>query len=46
MADGRRAVRMRDGKVVEEISLEEARQTAERLGLRIPCPLPGRVQGP
>ena len=45
-AGGRRAARLRDGKPVEEISLEEARQTAERLGLRIPCPLPGRVQGP
>ena len=40
MADGRRAVRLRDGKAVEEITLEEARRTAERLGLRLPCPLP------
>ena len=40
-ADGRRAVRVRDGEGVEEISLEEARQTAERLGLPIPSPLPG-----
>ncbi|EOD23563.1 hypothetical protein EMIHUDRAFT_239466 [Emiliania huxleyi CCMP1516] len=40
-ADGRRAVRLRDGKGVEYISLEEARQTAERLGLPLPSPLPG-----
>ena len=40
-ADGRRAGRLRDGDVVEWISLEEARQTAERLGLRLPSPLPG-----
>ena len=41
LADGQGAVRLRDGKGVEEISLEEARQTAERLGLPIPSPLPG-----
>ncbi|EOD19021.1 hypothetical protein EMIHUDRAFT_471736, partial [Emiliania huxleyi CCMP1516] len=41
MADGRRAVRLRDGEEEEEISLEEARRTAERLGLPIPSPLPG-----
>ena len=34
-------MRLRDGDVVEYISLEEARQTAERLGLPIPSPLPG-----
>ena len=39
MADGRRAVRRRVGKPVELISLEEARRTAERLGLPIPSPL-------
>ena len=33
--------RLRDGKRVEWISTEEARQTAERLGLLIPSPLPG-----
>ena len=32
---------VRDGKEEEEISLEEARQTAERLGLPLPSPLPG-----
>ena len=37
----RRAVRLRDGEVEEEISLEEAQQTAERLGLPLPSPLPG-----
>ena len=41
MADGQRAARLRDGEEEEEISLEEARQTAERLGLPIPSPLPG-----
>ena len=41
LADGRRAARMRDGKAVEMISLEEARQTVERLGLPLPSPLPG-----
>ena len=40
MADGRQAVRLRDGKAVEVISLEEARRTAERLGLTLPSPLP------
>jgi len=40
-ADGRRAARLRDGKGVQLISLEEARKTAERLGLPIPTPLPG-----
>ena len=40
-AGGRQAARLRDGKPVEEISLEEARQTAERLGLPLPSPLPG-----
>ena len=38
-ADGRRAARLHDEEE-EEISLEEARQTAERLGLPIPSPLP------
>jgi len=40
MADGQRAALLRDGKLVEWISLEEARQTAERLGLSLPprCP--------
>ena len=37
VADGQQAWRMRDGKAVEMISLEEARQTAERLGLPLPC---------
>jgi len=32
MADGQRAARLRDGNLVEMISLEEARRTAERLG--------------
>ena len=41
LADGQGAVRLRDGEAVEEISLEEARQTAERLGLPLPSPLPG-----
>ena len=41
LADGRRAKRLRDGEAVEEISLEEARQTVERLGLPLPSPLPG-----
>ena len=41
LADGRRAVRLRDGSGVGLISLEEARQTAERLGLPLPSPLPG-----
>ena len=41
MADGQRAARLRDGKWGVEISLEEARRTAERLGLLIPSPLPG-----
>ena len=41
LADGQGAVRLRDGEAVEEISLEEARQTAERLGLLVPLPLPG-----
>ena len=41
MADGRRAARLRDGEGVEMISLEEARQTVERLGLPLPSPLPG-----
>ncbi|EOD15166.1 hypothetical protein EMIHUDRAFT_119448 [Emiliania huxleyi CCMP1516] len=41
MADGQRAAQLRDGKAVEWISLEEARQTAERLGLPLPSPLPG-----
>ena len=35
-ADGRRAARLRDGKGVEEISLEEARQIAARVGLPAP----------
>ena len=39
-ADGRQAARLHDEEE-EEISLEEARQTAERLGLPIPSPLPG-----
>ena len=40
-ADGLLAVRLRDGKIVPGwISLEEARRTAERLGLPIPT-LPG-----
>ena len=39
-ADGRRAARLHDEEEEEEISLEEARQTAERLGLPIPSPLP------
>ena len=41
MADGQRAARLRDGEEEEEISLEEARQTVERLGLPLPSPLPG-----
>ena len=41
LADGQGAVRLRGGEAVEEISLEEARRTAERLGLRVPSPLPG-----
>jgi len=41
LADGRQAARLRGWKVVEEISLEEARRTAERLGLALPSPLPG-----
>ena len=41
MADGQRAWWLRDGEEEEEISLEEARKTAERLGLPIPSPLPG-----
>ena len=46
MADGQQAVRLRDGEEEEEISLEEARQTAERLGLPIPSPLPpGATEG-
>ena len=40
-ADGRRAARLHDEEEEEEISLEEARQTAERLGLPLPSPLPG-----
>jgi len=45
-ADGRRAWRLRATRCgahnpVEMISLEEARQTAERLGLPLPSPLPG-----
>ena len=45
MADGQQAARVRDGKAVEWISLEEARQTAERLGLPIPSPLPSASEG-
>ncbi|EOD04780.1 hypothetical protein EMIHUDRAFT_125657, partial [Emiliania huxleyi CCMP1516] len=41
LADGQRAWRLRNWHRVEEISLEEARQTAERLGLPLPSPLPG-----
>ena len=41
MADGQGAARLRDGEEEEEISLEEARRTAKRLGLPIPSPLPG-----
>merc|ERR1719506_2170001 len=41
VADGQQAWRLRDGEAVEMISLEEARQTAERLGLPLPSPLPG-----
>ena len=41
LADRQRAVRLRDGKAVEMISLEEVRQTVERLGLPLPSPLPG-----
>ena len=44
-ADGRRAARLHDEEEEEEISLEEARQTAERLGLPIPSPLPGATEG-
>ena len=40
MADGQRAARRRDGEGVEWISLEEARQTAERLGLPLPSQRP------
>ena len=40
MADGRRAERLRDEEAVGMISLEEARRTAERLGLTLPSPLP------
>ena len=43
-ADGRRAARLHDEEE-EEISLEEARQTAERLGLPIPSPLPSASEG-
>ena len=42
--DGRRAARLHDEEE-EEISLEEARQTAERLGLPIPSPLPSASEG-
>ena len=35
-ADGQTAYRMRDGKPVEKISLEEARATVARLGLPLP----------
>ena len=45
MADGQGAARLRDGNPVEMISLEEARQTAERLGLPIPSPLPVASEG-
>jgi len=50
LADGRWAMRLRAGaparvgrfgEEVDIISLEEARQTAERLGLPLPSPLPG-----
>ena len=44
-ADGRRAARLHDEEEEEEISLEEARQTAERLGLPIPSPLPSASEG-
>ena len=44
MADGRRAKRLRDGKIVEEISLEEARRTAERLGLEVQQPAEKEVR--
>ena len=40
-ADGLQAWRLRDGKAVEAISPEEARQTAQRLSL----PIPGAVAG-
>ena len=36
MADGKAAKRLRGIEPVEEISLEEARATAERLGLPLP----------
>ena len=39
-ADGQTAYRTRDGKTVEEISLEEARRVAEARGLPVPDPLP------
>mmetsp|Transcript_11884 Transcript_11884/g.38868 ORF Transcript_11884/g.38868 Transcript_11884/m.38868 type:complete len:310 (+) Transcript_11884:150-1079(+) len=41
LADGRKAWQLQDGEPVEAISLEEARRTAERLGLPLPSPLPG-----
>ena len=37
--------RLCDDKLVEMISLEEAQQTAERLGLPIPSPLPSASEG-
>ena len=37
LAGGQEARRLRDGKPVEEISLEEARRAVARLGLPLPA---------